>query len=111
MNNMISEYSQIVGISEDSLLGKSRGRPLPTARQVHWLCMINAGFSYEKIGMLYDRHYTTILEGVQNVKNMIETRDSLIAPYLQIIDHFTATRDEALLSAAGVDMTTPSISE
>lgn len=107
MDNEISQYSRAVGIPEADLLGMSRKHPLPTARHIHWRYLQKTGFSYEKIGILYGRHRTTIMEGVRNVTNLIETRDSLVEPYLSL---FLITQDEPL-NANGTETANPIASE
>lgn len=85
----LSEYSQMTGISEEALTGRLREKPLSTARQIHWLYLKCFGCSYDKIALLYGRRRPTIINGVKTIKNLIETKDALIVPYLDFVNSFS----------------------
>jgi hypothetical protein len=85
----LSEYSQMVGIPEEVLIGKKKSGTLPVAREVHWLHLLNAGYNYNQIARLYDRSHASIIDGIKTAKNLIETKDASIIPFLEIVGYFS----------------------
>jgi hypothetical protein len=85
----LADYSQMVGMAEDELLGKAKKGSLSTIRQIHWLYLKSIGYNYSEIARLYHRNYWAISCGVRTIKNLIETRDSLVVPHLDFIERIT----------------------
>ena len=85
----LSDYSRIVGIPEDVLKGKKKSGSLPVIREVHWLHLFNAGHKYTDIARLYCRRHSSIIGGVKTAMNLIETKDTSIIPYMEMVDNFT----------------------
>ncbi len=85
----LSEYSRIVGIPEDVLKGKKKSGSLSVIREVHWLLLLNAGHKYTDIARLYGRRHSSIIGGVKTARNLIETKDASIIPYMEMVDNFT----------------------
>lgn len=84
----LTEYSEHIGISEQELIGLSRKHKYSVPRQIYWLYLNCNGKSYRKIAKKFNRNHTSILVGIRTAKNLIETNDSILKPYLTFIEKF-----------------------
>lgn len=84
----ITEYSEKVGLPEEELIGLSRKHIYTIPRQIYWLYLNCNGKSYRNIAEKFDRKHPSILVGIRTVKNLIETNDSILKPYLPFIEKF-----------------------
>ncbi|MFV0310838.1 MAG: helix-turn-helix domain-containing protein [Dysgonomonas sp.] len=57
---MIHEFSILVNISVDDLLGRSRKKEIALHRAVYWWLLHRVGFSYAAIGRLNERKHCSI---------------------------------------------------
>ena len=87
MNNLlsISEYSQLIGIPEQELKGRSRIETIAIARQVYWYILSIKGIGYRAISRLADRTPATVLSGIRSVKWLFDNNHPLIQDYTDII--------------------------
>ena len=73
---MISEFSCLVGVPAEDILGRSRERRIIDARHLYWkLLRDKSGLSYPRIGMLNERTACTIMHGVSKSENLIAIGD------------------------------------
>jgi chromosomal replication initiation ATPase DnaA len=67
------------GVEMDDLRGKSRERPLPTARKVFcYLCVVHAGLDEYETAKIINRHRSTVYVHVMEVQNdwMLRPKDA-----------------------------------
>ena len=81
---MITEFAQIVGISELEILGRSRLRSVNDTRQLYWSILFREGYSYTEIGRLCDRTHATILHGIHRIANLLDTADPAITSIYEL---------------------------
>lgn len=84
----LEEYSQQLGIPKEEILGASRKHVYTIPRQIYWLYLSCNGKSYRTIAKLFDRKHPSILVGIRTVKNLIETKDLILKPYLPFVEKF-----------------------
>ena len=64
---IIDSVCKIFEVSRQDLLGTNRQRDLSLARQIAMYVAKRSGYSYPKIGEIFDRHHTTIIHGYRHV--------------------------------------------
>ena len=90
---ILAESSSYFGFSRVDLVGKSRSRPLTTARHVAmYLVRECTGLSLLKIGELFDRDHTTVMHGLKKVETLMKERGGL---YRQVQDLTRRIRSQA----------------
>lgn len=80
----LSEYSERTDIPVEELKGKSRKRTFTIPRFVYWFYLNKSDptrWSSVKIAEIFGREHPAILHGIKQVKNFIDTNDSIIEPY------------------------------
>ena len=83
---ILEETAQHYGLTRDDLVGKSRSRPLTTARHVAmYLTRECTGLSLIKIGELFERDHTTVLHGVKKIEILMRDR----APIFRQVQELT----------------------
>ena len=95
---ILEETARYFGLGIDDLTGKSRSRPIATARHVAmYLVRECTGMSLIKIGELFDRDHTTALHGIQKIDGSMREREPV---YRQVQDLSRIIRDRARGGAA-----------
>ncbi len=84
----LENYSAIINIPIEELIGSSRIPRIALARQVYWYYLRKYTYSFDRIGRMFGRKRPTILSGVRTIKNLIQTKDSCIDDYLRALDLF-----------------------
>lgn len=84
----IEEYSEQIGLPEEALKGLSRKDEHKIPRQLYWYYLNHNGRSYREIAESFGRKHPTILSGVRTARNLIESKDSILRPYLPFIYKF-----------------------
>jgi chromosomal replication initiator protein len=75
---ILQETAEHFGLSRDDLVGKSRSRPLTTARHVAmYLARECTGLSLIKIGELFERDHTTVMHGIKKIEQLMVARGSV----------------------------------
>ena len=60
-------------VDADDILGRRRTEPLVFARQTaYWLIKTGMGYTYCKVGRMFDRDHGGIMHGVKKVKEVLE---------------------------------------
>ncbi|GAB6119248.1 helix-turn-helix domain-containing protein [Dysgonomonas termitidis] len=80
----LKEYAERTDIPEEELTGKSRKQVLAVARFIYWFYLNKSDpvrWSSVKIAEIFGREHPAILHGIKQVKNFIDTNDSIIEPY------------------------------
>ncbi len=74
---ILEQTADYFGLEPDDLIGKSRSRPLTTARHVAmYLLRELTGLSLIKIGELFERDHTTALHGIKKIEGLMPARGS-----------------------------------
>ena len=95
---ILEEASRYFEVPISEIVGKSRSRPIATARHVAmYLVRENTGLSLIKIGELFDRDHTTALHGIQKIDGSMREREPV---YRQVQDLSRIIRDRARGGAA-----------
>lgn len=68
----MKKIARLYKVSVEDLKGRSRKRPLPEARFLHWLILSNAGMHPTKIGEMYKRKRCTVLYGVKTITGIMK---------------------------------------
>jgi chromosomal replication initiator protein len=90
---ILAETASYFALTRADLVGKSRSRPLTTARHVAmYLVRECTGLSLLKIGELFDRDHTTVMHGLKKVETLMKERGGL---YRQVQDLTRRIRSEA----------------
>ena len=80
----IEEYSERTDIPVEDLKGKSRKQTLTIPRFVYWFYLNRVNpiqWSSVRIAEIFDREHPAILHGIKQIRNFVETNDSIIEPY------------------------------
>ena len=85
------ELSNLPGITEEDITGKSRNEVIAIAREVYWYCLNLQGLGHRRISQIDGRCKQTISSGIQTVKNLLETNHPLVEPHREIIKIFAST--------------------
>ena len=81
---ILEEASRYFEVPIPEIVGKSRSRPIATARHVAmYLVRENTGLSLIKIGELFDRDHSTALHGINKIDASIREREPI---YRQVQD-------------------------
>jgi chromosomal replication initiator protein len=79
---IMHETAKYFGLTRDHLVGKSRSRPLTTARHIAmYLLREQNGMSLLKIGERFDRDHTTVMHGIRKVEELMRAKGST---YIQV---------------------------
>jgi chromosomal replication initiator protein len=90
---ILTTTASYFGLTRADLVGKSRSRPLTTARHVAmYLTRECTGLSLLKIGELFDRDHTTVMHGLKKVEALMKERGSI---YRKVQDLSRQVRSEA----------------
>jgi chromosomal replication initiator protein len=75
---ILQETAEHFGLAREDLVGKSRSRPLTTARHVAmYLARECTGLSLIKIGEMFDRDHTTVMHGIKKIEQLMRARGSV----------------------------------
>jgi chromosomal replication initiator protein len=90
---ILTTVAAYFGLTRADLVGKSRSRPLTTARHVAmYLTRECTGLSLLKIGEVFDRDHSTVMHGLRKVEALMKERGSI---YRQVQDLSRQIRAEA----------------
>ena len=81
----LKDYSEKIGIPIEQLY-KSQYQPTPIARQVYWHYLKKNGYGYCEIGRMFNKTHPTIIYGIKNIQNMIETNNIIINRYFEALE-------------------------
>ncbi|HEY64038.1 MAG TPA: chromosomal replication initiator protein DnaA [Caldilineae bacterium] len=75
---LIAQVAQFFGLSAEQLTGRGRNKEVSLARQMlMYLLRNDYDFSYPQIGHLLNRDHTTVMHGVEKMRELIETDDAV----------------------------------
>ncbi|MEA2842518.1 MAG: chromosomal replication initiator protein [Actinomycetota bacterium] len=89
---VIDATADMFGISVDDLCGKSRSRPLVTARQVAMYVLREmTDFSYPAIGRAFgDRDHTTVMHAVSKIADLMRERRTIYEQVTELMHRIKA---------------------
>ena len=89
---VIDATADMFGISVDELCGKSRSRPLVTARQVAMYVLREmTDFSYPAIGRAFgDRDHTTVMHAVSKISDLMRERRTIYEQVTELMHRIKA---------------------
>lgn len=65
---MITEYSEITGVPEADILGRSRIKRIALHRSVYWWLLHEIGFNNSQLGRICDREASVISRKIIQIK-------------------------------------------
>lgn len=75
---MISDVEKLTGVNTFEILGRDRTKRTRLVRQLYWkLLYEKKGYGYSEIGRLNERNHSTIISGIKQANNLLETGDKL----------------------------------
>jgi len=84
----LEHYSEEVKVSVSELTGTSRIPSIALARQTYWYYLQQNGVILKDIANLFHRRsHSTIISGINTIKDMIDTKNNSIESYLQAIGY------------------------
>lgn len=83
----LSDYADIVGVPEEILTGSRGKREITIPRHLYWLYLNKARkLSCYALAKYFGTSAWNITSGVRSIKNLIDTRDPLVLPYMDFIE-------------------------
>jgi chromosomal replication initiation ATPase DnaA len=84
----LDEYSERINIPYRRLIDKDRRLALP--RQAYWYYLREEhACKLKDISVLFGRKHSTIISGITAIRNMIETKNRTVRPYLEALNIFS----------------------
>lgn len=103
--NLLSVISFVSGQHEDAILGTSRARGLVLCRHVYYhIAREKMGLKLAQIGSFFNRDHTTIIHGINKVKDMVSIGDDIT---IQFIDQVNNLIREKYLIPTRIMVTIP----
>lgn len=103
--NLLNVISFVSGQPEDAILGTSRSRGLVLCRHVYYhIAREKMGLKLAQIGSFFNRDHTTIIHGLNKVKDMISIGDEIT---IQFIDQVNNLIREKYLIPTRIMVTIP----
>lgn len=94
--NLLSVISFVSGQPEDQILGTSRSRGLVLCRHVYYhIAREKMGLKLAQIGSFYNRDHTTIIHGLNKVKDMLSIQDEITCNFIEQVN--TLIREKYLI--------------
>lgn len=85
--NSLSIYALKTGIPETELTGRSRKQRIALARQSYWYHLWKRGHKVTSIAKMFNRNaHSTVISGINTVKDLIDTKDERITKYLELLE-------------------------
>ena len=75
---MINKFANIIGVSVDDLIGRSRKRSISEARQLYWWMLFQTGMSCQEIAKVSNRDRTTIYPAIKKVDFLLRCEDRIL---------------------------------
>lgn len=86
-NNLLSVISFVSGQPEEEILGLSRSRGLVLCRHVYYhIARTKMGLKLCQIGKFFDRDHTTIIHGLNKVKDMVSINDEITCNFIDQVN-------------------------
>lgn len=84
---MISEFSRLTGVTEESILGRGKKNGVSDYRHVYWYLLHRNGLSYAEIGRLCGITHASAIFAVRKVESLLSINDR------RIVELYELTKD------------------
>jgi len=85
--NLLSVISFVSGISENDIRGQNRARGLVLCRHAYYyIARKNMGLKLAEIGHFFGLDHTTVIHGINKVKDMISINDELTCNFIEQVN-------------------------
>ena len=85
--NLLSVISFVSGLPEDAIRSQNRGRGLVLCRHAYYfLARQNMGLKLAEIGEVFGADHTTVIHGVQKVKDMLSIGDEITSQFIDQVN-------------------------
>ena len=85
--NLLSVISFVSGLPEDAIRSQNRGRGLVLCRHAYYfIARQNMGLKLAEIGEVFGADHTTVIHGVQKVKDMLSIGDEITLNFINNIN-------------------------
>jgi hypothetical protein len=86
--NLLSVISFVSGVPEDEIRGQNRARGLVLCRHAYYyIARQNMGLKLTEIGEVFGSDHTTVIHGIQKVKDMISIKDEITLNFINNINN------------------------
>jgi hypothetical protein len=85
--NLLSVISFVSGLPEDAIRSQNRARGLVLCRHAYYfLARQNMGLKLAEIGEVFGADHTTVIHGVQKVKDMLSIGDQITSQFIDQVN-------------------------
>ena len=85
--NLLSVISFVSGLPEDAIKSQNRARGLVLCRHAYYfLARQNMGLKLAEIGEVFCADHTTVIHGVQKVKDMLSIGDEITSQFIDQVN-------------------------
>ena len=85
--NLLSVISFVSGLPEDAIRSQNRSRGLVLCRHSYYfLARQNMGLKLAEIGEVFGADHTTVIHGVQKVKDMLSIGDEITSQFIDQVN-------------------------
>jgi hypothetical protein len=85
--NLLSVISFVSGLPEDAIRSQNRGRGLVLCRHAYYfIARQNMGLKLAEIGEVFGADHTTVIHGVQKVKDMLSIGDEITSQFIDQVN-------------------------
>jgi hypothetical protein len=85
--NLLSVVSFVSGIPEDAIKGQNRARGLVLCRHAYYfIARQNMGLKLAEIGLFFGSDHTTVIHGINKVKDMISIGDEITCQFIEQVN-------------------------
>jgi hypothetical protein len=85
--NLLSVISFVSGLPEDAIRSQNRARGLVLCRHAYYfIARQNMGLKLAEIGEVFGADHTTVIHGVQKVKDMLSIGDEITSQFIDQVN-------------------------
>jgi len=85
--NLLSVISFVSGLPEDAIRSQNRARGLVLCRHAYYfIARQNMGLKLAEIGEVFGADHTTVIYGVQKVKDMLSIKDEITSQFIDQVN-------------------------
>jgi hypothetical protein len=85
--NLLSVISFVSGLPEDAIRGQNRARGLVLCRHAYYfIARQNMGLKLAEIGHFFGSDHTTVIHGINKVKDMISIGDEITCNFIEQVN-------------------------
>jgi hypothetical protein len=85
--NLLSVISFVSGLPEDAIRSQNRARGLVLCRHAYYfIARQNMGLKLAEIGEVFGADHTTVIHGVQKVKDMLSIEDEITSQFIDQVN-------------------------